>query len=193
MPSRAVRRAGRAWIGPAGSRYSAQVLHRQAAAARATLALAAGLLVARFAALYDPHLIVDDAYISFRYADNLARGLGLVYNPGERVEGYSNFLWTLLLAGGARLGLDVVRLSVVLALGAFLVAAHDNVSQTNVVVKFVLNVADAIDGPFSRDNGIFSFHGTNAATKDAVVNWGIAALVYLAIGRYLQRLLAPRS
>ncbi len=83
--------------------------------------------------------------------------------------------------------------SVVLALGAFLVAAHDNVSQTNVVVKFVLNVADAIDGPFSRDNGIFSFHGTNAATKDAVVNWGIAALVYLAIGRYLQRLLAPRS
>ncbi len=83
--------------------------------------------------------------------------------------------------------------SVVLALGAFLVAAHDNVSQTNVVVKFILDVADAIDGPFSRDNGIFSFHGTNAATKDAVVNWGIAALVYLAIGRYLQRLLAPRS
>jgi hypothetical protein len=26
-----------------------------------------------------------------------------------------------------------------------------------------------------------------------VVNWGIAAIVYLAIGRYLQRLLAPRS
>lgn len=83
--------------------------------------------------------------------------------------------------------------SVILALGAFLVAAHDNVSQTNDLVKFILKVAGAIDGPFSRDNGIFSFHGKNAATKDAVVNWGIAALVYLAIGRYLQRLLAPRS
>jgi hypothetical protein len=80
-----------------------------------------------------------------------------------------------------------------LALGAFLVAAHDNVSQTNSLVKVILNIAGAIDGPFSRDNGIFSFHGTNAATKDAVVNWGIAALVYLAIGRYLQRVLAPKK
>lgn len=83
--------------------------------------------------------------------------------------------------------------SVVLALGAFLVAARDNVSQSNELVKFVLNFADAIDGPFSRKNGIFEFHGQNGATKDAVVNWGIAAIVYLAIGRYLQRLLAPRS
>lgn len=82
--------------------------------------------------------------------------------------------------------------SVVLALGAFLVAAQDNVSQSNELVKFVLNFADAIDGPFSRKNGIFEFHGENAETKDAVVNWGIAAIVYLAIGRYLQRLLAPR-
>jgi hypothetical protein len=83
--------------------------------------------------------------------------------------------------------------SVVLALGAFLVAAGDNVSQDNALVKFVLDFADAIDGPFSRTNGIFEFHGENATTKDAVVNWGIAAIVYLAIGRYLQRLLAPRS
>jgi hypothetical protein len=44
---------------------------------------AATLLVARVIQLYDPHLIVDDAFISFRYASNLARGLGLVYNPGE--------------------------------------------------------------------------------------------------------------
>jgi hypothetical protein len=80
-----------------------------------------------------------------------------------------------------------------LALGAFLVAAHDNVSQDNGLVKFILNVAGAIDGPFSRDNGIFSFHGSNADTKNAVVNWGIAALVYLAIGRYLQRVLAPKK
>ena len=41
----------------------------------------------------------DDAYISFRYATNLARGQGLVFNPGERVEGYTNFLWTVIVAG----------------------------------------------------------------------------------------------
>lgn len=47
---------------------------------------------------------VDDAYISYRYASNLARGLGLVYNEGERIEGYTNFFWTLLLAIGIKLG-----------------------------------------------------------------------------------------
>lgn len=39
----------------------------------------------------------DDAYISYRYANNLFNGYGLVFNPGERVEGYSNFLYTLLI------------------------------------------------------------------------------------------------
>jgi len=44
----------------------------------------------------------DDAYISYRYAQNLARGEGLVFNPGERVEGYSNLLYVLLLAPVSR-------------------------------------------------------------------------------------------
>jgi hypothetical protein len=51
---------------------------------------------------------VDDAFISFRYADNLASGHGLVFNPGERVEGYSNFLWCLLLTPFISLGADPV-------------------------------------------------------------------------------------
>lgn len=42
----------------------------------------------------------DDAFISFRYARNLVEGLGLVFNAGERVEGYTNFLWTLWTAAG---------------------------------------------------------------------------------------------
>jgi arabinofuranosyltransferase len=43
--------------------------------------------------------VQDDAYISFRYARNLVEGNGLVYNAGgERVEGYTNFLWTMLMA-----------------------------------------------------------------------------------------------
>lgn len=45
--------------------------------------------------------VVDDAFISFRYADHLLRGDGLVFNPGERVEGMTNLLWTLLVAAGA--------------------------------------------------------------------------------------------
>ncbi|HEY6881899.1 MAG TPA: hypothetical protein VI299_27915 [Polyangiales bacterium] len=42
--------------------------------------------------------IIDDAYISFRYARNLVEGHGLVFNEGERVEGFTNFSWTMLAA-----------------------------------------------------------------------------------------------
>ena len=40
----------------------------------------------------------DDAMISMRFADNLAAGHGLVWNPGEYVQGYTNLGWTLWMA-----------------------------------------------------------------------------------------------
>ncbi len=50
----------------------------------------------------------DDAFIAFRYAHNLATHGELVFNPGvfppERVEGYTNFLWVILLALAERVG-----------------------------------------------------------------------------------------
>jgi hypothetical protein len=50
------------------------------------------------------HFWLDDAFITFRYARNLASGLGPVFNPGEAVEGYTSFLWMLassaFFAGG---------------------------------------------------------------------------------------------
>ncbi len=52
---------------------------------------------ARYRGLYHGNTI-DDAYISFQYAKNWASGNGVVFNPGERVEGYTNFLWVALLA-----------------------------------------------------------------------------------------------
>jgi hypothetical protein len=58
----------------------------------------------------------DDAYISFRYVRNVVQGQGLVYNPGERVEGYTNFLWVILLVPFAALGLDLALVSVALTL-----------------------------------------------------------------------------
>ncbi|NVB39612.1 hypothetical protein G6O69_17350 [Pseudenhygromyxa sp. WMMC2535] len=62
----------------------------------------------------------DDAYISLRYADNLAHGRGLVWNAGERVEGYSNFLWTVMIAGLIRVtDLQAPVIAVVMALVAY--------------------------------------------------------------------------
>ena len=63
--------------------------------------------------------IQDDAFISFRYARNLVEGKGLVWNPGEHVEGYTNFLWTMMIAGGMKLGLDPVAFSEILGLICF--------------------------------------------------------------------------
>jgi hypothetical protein len=51
------------------------------------------------------NFINDDAYISFRYARNLAEHGELVFNLGERVEGFTNFLWTVLLAVWMKLGI----------------------------------------------------------------------------------------
>lgn len=73
---------------------------RIAALAGVAAALGYFLLRARYYAAW----MDDDAFISFRYARNLVRGAGLVYNVGEHVEGYSNFLWTILLAGAHALG-----------------------------------------------------------------------------------------
>jgi arabinofuranosyltransferase len=51
----------------------------------------------------------DDAFISFRYAQNLVDGHGLVFNPGEWVEGYSNLSWTLIMAGFITQGVDPIE------------------------------------------------------------------------------------
>lgn len=72
--------------------------------------VAAAAVVAGALALH-LRMLFDDSFIGFRYADNLGRGRGLVFNPGERVEGYTCLLWVLLLAAVARAGLDVVAWS----------------------------------------------------------------------------------
>ena len=69
-------------------------------------------------AYYAPR-IVDDAFISLRYAENLANGHGAVFNAGERVEGYSGPSWMLLQALGLRLGFEGVTWTKLLGIGSF--------------------------------------------------------------------------
>lgn len=84
--------------------------------ALAVLALATCALFAHNVERY--FFLVDDAFISFRYANNLATGHGLVWNPGEYVEGYTNFLWVVLLAAGMRLGVAPEGLSCALGIAS---------------------------------------------------------------------------
>jgi hypothetical protein len=78
------------------------------------LGVIAAALFAYHVAKY--YFLGDDCFISFRYALNLVDGHGLVFNPGERVEGYTNFLWVLMMAGGMKLGLPIEVVSNVIGI-----------------------------------------------------------------------------
>lgn len=51
---------------------------------------------------------IDDAYITFRYSDYFINGKGMVYNLGERVEGFTNFTWMVAIGVCIRLGWDAM-------------------------------------------------------------------------------------
>ncbi len=59
----------------------------------------------------EQRFIQDDAYISFRYVSNFVDGNGLVFNIGEKVEGYTNLLWVLLLSVFKGLGVSLENAS----------------------------------------------------------------------------------
>jgi hypothetical protein len=61
-------------------------------------------------------LLGDDAMISMRYARNLVNGEGLVWNAGERVEGFTNPLWTLLMAVAHLLPIPYYQVSLLIQL-----------------------------------------------------------------------------
>lgn len=73
------------------------------------------------------HYVNDDAYITFRYSRFLATGRGPYFNPGEHVEGYTNFLWMLLLAPlhaiGGESALPVIAKVLCVLCGAAAIAA----------------------------------------------------------------------
>src|SRR5262245_29136139 len=83
--------------------------------------------------------MVDDAMTSVVYAKQLALGNGVVFNVGERVEGYTNFLWVVFMApiyGVCRLlGVEFVP-----------VIIHVNVLITACVALLVYLIAEKLFG-----------------------------------------------
>jgi arabinofuranosyltransferase len=77
----------------------------------APLALAAVVLVWH---AWQYAFVTDDAYISFVFSRNLAEHGELTFNLGDPVEGYTNFLWTVILALAIKLGADPGPTSLVL-------------------------------------------------------------------------------
>jgi len=78
--------------------------------ARGSNMVVALLILVLISVAYWNSFIQDDAFISFRYAQNLVQQGELTWNPAEeeRVEGYTNFLWTMMIALAIALGMDPV-------------------------------------------------------------------------------------
>src|SRR5262245_47172735 len=72
------------------------------------IALIPVLLLTRVLLWFYQPLANEDAYITFRFAEKLAAGHGLVYNDGERVMGFTSLPWTLWCALGVVLRVDPV-------------------------------------------------------------------------------------
>jgi hypothetical protein len=77
----------------------------------------------------------DDAFITFRYAGNYLNEEGLVFNTGERVEGYTNFLWTIFMIIGGMYGCDYVAFSQIL--GVFFGLA--TIIMTYLIARVILS------------------------------------------------------
>lgn len=106
-----------------------------------------------FGQLVSSFTITDDAYITFRYSENVALGNGPAWNPGEKVEGYTSFLHMMLCAGAIKLGispdrfsqsLGILSLAMICALG-FRRLARDGEKTTAILfaVYFATNPAFA--------------------------------------------------
>ncbi len=73
-------------------------------------------ITARILFHYSTGFVIDDAFITYRYAENIALGNGFVYNLGERVLGTTTPLFTLILSAFATAGISVYKASLAVSL-----------------------------------------------------------------------------
>jgi len=141
---------------------------------RTAVVLALGIMtIATALAVILSRATLDDAYITFRYARHLAEGYGFgAWNHvGERVEGYSSLLWMLLLAGAARLGIDVRIASKVLGISAALIVIGALMWRRNDRPAFLAGLFLALYVPFL----LYAASGMEAVAFTSLVTLALVA------------------
>ena len=131
--------------------------------------------------------ICDDAYISYRYANNLLAGLGLVFNAGERVEGYTNFLWTLWITPGLALGYTAEGWSQFWGIACYvgsvslLITYHFRLRQLVSTGPLALPIA-ALGAAFHLDWNIYATSGLETSLYTFLLLVGYLLLTPAALG-----------
>ena len=121
----------------------------------------------------------DDSYISLRYSQNLLDGHGLVWNPEERVEGYSNFLFVLIVSLLGWTGIEIVTAAQVLGLSAsalllaYLIWCGTRVSEAEPIVRALPILLTA--GSFCM--AIWSLGGLETTLFSLLVTTGVLTAI----------------
>ena len=83
-----------------------------------------------------------------------------------------------------------LTLALILAVAAYSFALDAN--DKNDLVQFIRDLANAFDlGFFDLDNPVKEFKEPNSDVKNALFNYGICAVIYLIVGRFLERVIRP--
>ncbi|MCH7947354.1 MAG: hypothetical protein IIC66_06090, partial [candidate division Zixibacteria bacterium] len=138
--------------------------------------------------------IQDDAYITFRYVANYLNGDGLVFNIGERIEGFTNFGWTIYLILWGSLGFDYIAIAAYsgfifggLSLFLIFVIARDlfghNDSWFSLLALFLvaLNFSFAYWSPAGLETAAFTLLTLLSIRLYLKRNWLLAATLALAV------------
>lgn len=126
--------------------------------------------------------VPDDAFVTFRYARNIAEGYGAVYTIGERTAGLPNFLWLVLVTlPRALFGADVVTGAIVLGVGCTLAC----VVLAYVLAKRFTGGAGVVAALLTAGGSILAAHGVAGTETPLFVLLVLAVCLALATGHPL--------
>ena len=153
------------------------------------LGISAMLALVAFALWRNQHYFVDDAFITLRYARNLAQLGELSWNPGERVEGYTNFLHVVMAAGLMKLGLGgvaalrLINFAALAGLMVLAVAAGRIVAPDHPARRGLALIATGATPALA----IWALGGLETVVVAAFLMAGLYALLRLAAGADARR------
>ena len=138
--------------------------------------------------------IQDDAYITFRYVANYLNGDGLVFNIGERIEGFTNFGWTIYLLLWGSLGFDYIAIAAYsglifggLSLFLIFIIARDLFGPDDrwfsllALFLVAVNFSFAYWSPAGLETAAFTFLTLLSVRLYLKRNWLLAATLALAV------------
>jgi hypothetical protein len=145
-----------------------------------------------------PRFFFDDSFISLRYSDRFRHGLGLTWTDGERVEGYSNLLWVVLVAIAGLFTDELVNVARVLGVASTsltilaLVWGHASRHAKYTLAPLYAGLALALTGPVVA----WSVGGLEAPLLMCLVCWAIVLCFPLAgeaVGHSWRQLWRPSA